>query len=103
MAPRKPVVVALSRLDELELLRADLRRAISSAQTVSPGAVAGLSKELRAVVAEIEAVKSVKAEEVSAVDDLAKRRADRRSAPADPAPAAKRAQPRRRHGGNRTG
>ena len=103
MAPRKPVVVELSRLDELEGLRSDLRRAISSAQEVSPGSVAGLSKELRAVVAEIEAVKSVKAEEVNAVDDLAKRRADRRAAAPNPSPAAKRSQPRRRHGSNRTG
>lgn len=103
MAPRKPVVVELSRLDELKELRSELRRAISSAQEVSPGSVAGLSKELRAVVAEIEAVKSVKAEEVSAVDDLAKRRADRRSTPPNPSLAAKRSQPRRRHGGNRTG
>jgi len=89
-----PIVAA----DELRDLRAELRKRLRDPET--PGsAIAALSRELRAVVAELAALEP---EEVSRVDDLAARRVARRTGAADTAPASRRSQPRRRGGSSRT-
>jgi hypothetical protein len=81
--------MVMARRDLLEYLQARLLEELGletvtedrSAERSSPGVhgkdLAPLAKELRAVTAELETLPTG---EVSTVDDLAKRRADRRSA-----------------------
>ena len=88
----------VDRRVELLFMRRQLRDALNDPDTPA-AAKAALSRELRAVVNELDAVKP---EEGSAVDDLAKRRADRRAGADVPASAARRSQPRRRGGSTGT-
>jgi len=107
MAPRRPKPVP----SLLEQLKASLLASIADAQTpdmngrTQPAAVASLSKELRAVQAEIDQGtgkgEGSKADDIA--DDLAKRRAARVAGSTDRAPAARRGQPRRSNGNHRTG
>jgi len=107
MAPRRPKPVP----SLLEQLKAELLGAIADARTpgnngqTQPSAVASLSKELRAVQAEIDQgtgkAEGSKADDIA--DDLAKRRAARVAGSEDRAPATRRGQPRRSNGNHRTG
>jgi hypothetical protein len=95
MAARKPPERPL-----LEVLKAELLGAIEDARAYGqPAAVASLSKELRAVQAELDGVTAAK--EVSVADELSDRRAARRSVSPDRAPATRRGQPRRSNGSHR--
>lgn len=74
-----------SRIERLKVLRDQLTVAAAAA---SPGVLPKVAAQLRATLAEIAEVEAAGKKKVSAVDDLARKRAARRANPADlPAPA----------------
>ena len=79
MTVRKPVKAAQQRMEDLESLRLTLQAAIGSDST-SGGELAGLSRELRIVVREIDELRRMVPDEGSLNDELKKRR-DRRVSP----------------------
>ena len=95
--PPAPEIPPIDVEQELRDLRSALRARLTDPDT--PGsAVAAISRELRAVNAELAALAP---QEVSRVDDLAARRDARRAGAADSPPPARRSQPRRRGRGDR--
>lgn len=84
---------------DLENLRVGLLAAFESADVAVKAQIAG---QLRAVIKDLAALGEGKSE-VTAADEIAARRAARRSDPADRSSSSPRSQPRRSGGGNRTG
>jgi hypothetical protein len=85
--------------EDLERLRIELFAALTDADVAVKAQIAG---QLRAVVKDLAAL-GAPAVEVTKADEIAARRAARRSGADNPASTARRSQPRGRRGSDRTG